>query len=148
MMAGNRSHRAGPMIVLALVMGAFLARSPAARAQDPDSGPAIAAMTGWLETIDAGEYGRSWDEASSLFRGSVTRDRWLEAMRGSRRPLGERKSRKLAKAEFHRSLPGAPDGTYFVLTFDTSFLDKSHAVETVAAMKEGDGWRAAGYFIR
>jgi hypothetical protein len=69
-------------------------------------------------------------------------------MRGSRRPLGERKSRKLAKAEFHRSLPGAPDGMYFVLTFDASFLDKSQAVETVAAMKDGEGWKAAGYFIR
>jgi hypothetical protein len=136
------------MIVLALLISAFLAHAPAARAADPDSAPAVAAMTRWLETIDAGEYGRSWDEASSLFRGSVTRDRWLQAMRGTRRPLGERKSRTLAKAEFHRSMPGAPDGMYFVLTFDASFLDKSHAVETVAAMKEGDGWKAAGYFIR
>jgi hypothetical protein len=97
-------------------MGALFAPSTAASAADPDSGPAVAAMTRWLERVDAGEYGRSWDEASSLFRGSVTRDRWLQAMRGNRRPLGERKSRKFAKAEFHRSLPGAPDGAYFVLS--------------------------------
>ena len=147
-MVRNRSHRARPLLGLAFFLGALGALAPAARAAEPDSGPATAAMTLWLERIDAGEYGRSWDEAASLFRGAVTRDRWIQAMRGNRRPLGERKSRKLAKAEFHRSLPGAPDGMYFVLTFDTSFLDKSNAVETVTAMKEGDGWKAAGYFVR
>ena len=146
-MVRNRSPRA-PLLGLAFFLGALCALAPAARAADPDSGPAAAAMTRWLERIDAGEYGRSWDEAASLFRGAVTRDRWIQAMRGNRRPLGERKSRTLAKAEFHRTLPGAPDGMYFVLTFDASFLDKSNAVETVTAMKEGDGWKAAGYFIR
>jgi hypothetical protein len=147
-MARNRSRRARPLLGLAFLLGALCALPPAARAADPDSAAAVAAMTGWLERIDAGEYGRSWDEAASLFRGSVTRDRWIQAMRGNRRPLGERRSRKLAKAEFHRSLPGAPDGMYFVLAFNASFLDKSNAMETVAAMKEGDVWKAAGYFIR
>ena len=59
------------------------------------------------------------------------------------------KSRKDKATNFTRSLPGAPDGQYAVLQFDTSFENKAQAVETLTAVLEADGvWRVTGYFIR
>jgi hypothetical protein len=51
--------------------------------------------------------------------------------------------------KMENTLPGAPDGKYWTIQFDTSFAAKAEAVETVTFMLEKDGsWRAAGYFIR
>ena len=70
-------------------------------------------------------------------------------MSAARKPLEELVSREVASAEFHLTLPGAPDGEYVVLTFNSSFGKKAVAVETVTMMKEADGaWRVSGYFIR
>ena len=45
-------------------------------------------------------------------------------------------------------LPGAPDGTYVVLVYDTRFEHKERARETVTVALEGGRFRGAGYFIR
>jgi hypothetical protein len=58
-------------------------------------------------------------------------------------------SRKLSSARNARSLPGAPDGNYVVMQFDTNFSNKKSAVETVTFVQEKDGkWKAAGYYIK
>jgi hypothetical protein len=45
-------------------------------------------------------------------------------------------------------LPGAPDGEYVVIQFESSFEKKKSAVETVTPMLEKDGkWRVSGYYI-
>lgn len=47
------------------------------------------------------------------------------------------------------SLPGAPDGEYVVVQFETSFTNKKAAAETVTPMLENDGqWRVSGYYIK
>ena len=47
------------------------------------------------------------------------------------------------------SLPGAPDGHYVVLHYETSFENKKTAIETVTPMLDQDGdWRVSGYYIR
>ncbi len=52
-------------------------------------------------------------------------------------------------ATFTRTVPGAPDGEYVVIQFDTQFENKAAAVETVTPMREKDGsWRVSGYFIK
>jgi hypothetical protein len=137
---------AGATLVLVLV-------SSAARAADeppkpPDSQPAVGAMTTWLHVIDEGRYGESWDDASKLFQGAVTRERWVSAMSGGRKPLGDLVKRVLKSATFRKSLPGAPDGEYFVIQFSASYSGKADAVETVTAVHEGNDWKAAGYFIK
>ena len=46
-------------------------------------------------------------------------------------------------------LPGAPDGEYVVLEYETTFERKKKGAERVVMMKEPDGsWRAAGYYVR
>jgi hypothetical protein len=103
----------------------------------------------WLAQIDGGKYAASWKDASAYFRAAVTEKGWSEALNSSRKPLGKLLSRKLAKAQSASSLPGAPDGNYVVMQFNTSFTNKKEAVETVTFMQEKDGkWRAAGYYIK
>jgi hypothetical protein len=47
------------------------------------------------------------------------------------------------------TLPGAPDGEYVVIQYQSSFGKKNLAVETVTPMLDQDGvWRVSGYFIR
>ncbi len=109
--------------------------------------PALAEA--WLSQIDAGNYSKSWKEASEYFRGAVSEKGWVDALAGSRKPLGKLISRRLAKTQNAQSLPGAPDGHYVVIQFDTSFSNKKSAVETVTFMRERDGkWKAAGYYIQ
>jgi len=70
-------------------------------------------------------------------------------METSRQPLGSVLSRKLKTAQPQTHMPGAPDGQYLVLQFDTSFAEKKAAVETVTVGLEQDGvWRASGYYIK
>ena len=117
-----------------------------------DSGAVVratAAATTWLGLTDAGKYDQSWDQASSLFRSSISKADWAKRIDPVRSPLGAVKSRKVRNATFTRSLPGAPDGEYVVLQFDTVFENKSSATETVTPMHDKDGsWRVSGYYIR
>jgi serine/threonine protein kinase len=107
-----------------------------------------AAAESWLARIDAGHYADSWKEAAQFFQSSITEASWSAALTSVRKPLSEIKSRKLHSARSIKSLPGAPDGDYVVMKFDTSFATKEKAVETVTFMKDPDGsWKAAGYFI-
>ena len=110
---------------------------------------AIEAAEEWLALVDQGEYEASWEEAAALFKSVVTVDQWRQALNAARKPFGELKSRELKNAEYATSLPGAPDGEYVVIQFDTSFSKKESAVETITPMKDDDGvWRVSGYYIK
>ncbi len=133
------------VVVLALLLaGAF------ASADDKEAiGKAQVAARSWLALTDGAKYGQSWDEAASLFKSAVTRAGWEKAVKGVRSPLGTVVSRKVQSATFTRTLPGAPDGEYVVIRFETQFQNKAAAIETVTPMREKDGsWRVSGYFIR
>jgi hypothetical protein len=79
----------------------------------------------------------------------VTREKWVDALNAVRSPLGRLGSRTLKSATATKTLPGAPDGDYFVFQYDTSFEHKQAAVETVTAVLDDDGaWRVGGYFIK
>lgn len=111
--------------------------------------PAVTAAQTWLAAIDAGNYSQSWKEASPFFKAAVSEQSWNASMESFRKPLGDLVSRKLKSAQSCQSLPGAPDGEYVVMQFDTSFAAKKTAVESVTFSLEKDGlWRAAGYFIK
>jgi hypothetical protein len=103
----------------------------------------------WLALVDSGKYADSWQEAAQLFRAAVTKEQWQSAMRASREPLGKMLSRKLKSAIYSKTLPGAPDGEYVVIQYDSRFEHKQAAVETVTPMLDKDGkWRVSGYYIK
>jgi hypothetical protein len=110
---------------------------------------ATSAAQTWLTAIDHGEYAQSWQEASAFFQNAVTEEKWKTSLEMVRKPLGDLVSRKLKSAKATAELPGAPDGQYVVMQFETSFANKKSAIETVTFMLEKDGqWKSAGYFIK
>jgi uncharacterized protein DUF4019 len=107
------------------------------------------AAKGWLALVDSGEYGQSWRDAADLFKKQLTVEQWDKAVKSAREPLGKLLSRTVRVAEYTRTLPGAPDGEYVVIAYDSSFENKKQAAETVVPLKEKDGvWKVSGYFIK
>lgn len=137
------------MRVLAIVLGVGALCGGLARAGDKPEDAAQVAAESWLKLVDGGSYEASWDTAAKLFKGAVTKDQWKQAAAGVRGPLGRTITRKVKSREYMEKVPGAPDGKYVVIQFDTVFENKSSAVETITPMLDPDGaWRVSGYFIR
>ena len=129
------------------VCGTLVSLQPAAMAEEAD--PVTVATQAWLELADQGEYAQSWSESASFFRTSVTQEEWVQSITAARSPLGAVVSRTLRSAESATSLPGAPDGEYVVMQYDTTFEHKQSAVETITPMRDTDSiWRVAGYYIK
>lgn len=138
-------------LALALSLALAVAVLPAggARADEAAGKAAVAAADAWLALVDAGRYAESWDEAARFFRDAVGQADWEKALRGARAPLGKLVSRKVSSRTYTETLPGAPDGKYVVIRYETAFEGKKAAVETVTPMLEPDGrWRVSGYFVK
>jgi len=132
-------------LALALLLGV----SSAVQAQQKPEQLAQQSADAWLALVDSGQYAESWQEASQLFKAHVTKEQWQDALRATRDPLGKMLSRKLKSATYKTTLPGAPDGEYVVLQYESSFEHKQSAVETVTPMLDKDGkWRVSGYYIK
>jgi len=136
------------IVVVAAVALTLLGSAAYAGANDAVQKAQDAAKA-WLGLIDSGQYGRSWDEAALIFKTSISKSDWENMCRSVRGPLGSVKSRTVKSATFTRTLPGAPDGEYVVIQYDTQFENKASAVETITPTHEKDGaWRVSGYYIR
>ena len=119
-----------------------------AMAQDKNEAAKKSAES-WLAVVDKGDYAASYDEAASIFKLAITKEDWLQKVRAARSPLGKMISRKLKRMQYETTLPGAPDGEYVVVQYDTSFENKRLAVETITPTLDKDGqWRVSGYFVR
>jgi len=122
---------------------------PASNPNSEAEKAAVSAAQKWLALIDDGRYSESWNEAAAIFQGGVTEPNWANSMETFRKPLGDLVSRKLKSAQRMTEMPGAPDGQYVVMQFETSFANKKSAIETITFMLEKDGqWKSAGYFIK
>ena len=131
------------MIIICLLI------APVVVAQDKNTETAQKGAENWLAVVDKGDYAGSYDGAASIFKLAITKEDWLQKVRAARGPLGKVISRKLKRAQYKTSLPGAPDGEYVVIQYDTSFENKRSAVETITPTLDKDAqWRVSGYFIR
>lgn len=103
----------------------------------------------WLTLIDNEKYIESWSIASSLFKSAITSAQWEQSLLSARKPLGKLVSRKVIQQEHYTSLPGAPDGNYYVIQYDSKFENKTKATETITMSKGKDHtWKSSGYFIK
>lgn len=132
--------------LVALVIGLVLSVSAAGAADQ--SQQATDAAKSWLSLVDAGQYDRSWTEASKLFQGHVSEAQWTTEVKSVREPLGAVDSRNAPIVRLTASLPGVPDGQYAVLQFHSKFVHKADATETVTMMMDDGTWKLAGYFIK
>jgi hypothetical protein len=127
----------------------LLAIGASAQAQQKPEQVAQQAAADWLALVDSGKHADSWQEASSIFKAHVSKEQWSSIVRAARDPLGKLLSRKLKTATYAKTLPGAPDGEYVVIQYDSSFEHKQSAVETVTPTLDKDGkWRVSGYYIK
>lgn len=102
----------------------------------------------WLKIVDSGEYVESWEKSDPLFKLQLSQSKWDAALTGVRTPLGAVKSRSEIGIEEYSSLPGAPDGLYMVIQFQTEFQNKESATETLTLSKSSGQWLPVGYFIK
>lgn len=106
----------------------------------------------WLKLIEAGDFGKSWDEiakSAKESKPSATREQWIKDLTPLMKKLGAVQSRKLVSKDYTTTVPGAADGQYVILTYKTVFKNKKGATETVSTMKDKDGrWRVAGYWVK
>ena len=138
-------------IGIGLVAGAVLlgAEGEGKAAEEAARKASAESAQSWLALVDAGEYAKSWSAAAELFQKQVSSDRWVETVRGVRGEIGKLVSRKATKADYSRTLPGAPDGEYVIHQYSSAFENKKEAMEHVVLMKEKDGsWKVVGYFIK
>ena len=124
-----------------------LAFSITVGAQAADGDPAAVANH-WLHLVDHADYAASWREATPGIQSRVALADWPHTLAPTREPLGAVVSRKLAGEQEAHVLPGAPDGDYRILKFDTRFANKRAATETLVLKHDPGAWAVAGYFIR
>jgi Protein of unknown function (DUF4019) len=133
----------------AIIVVVILAVSVCAIAQEKEKQQADIASQSWLALVDKGDYAASWQQAATAFKAAITKEQWGKALDSSRGQFGKVLSRKLKNATYSTTLPGAPDGKYVVILYETSFENKKASVETVTPMLDKDGqWHVSGYYIR
>jgi hypothetical protein len=146
MAAATRSEAIVMKRIAALVLALFI--PVAALAANADMDEAAKAAGSWLLLVDAGDYAQSWKIAGTFFQRHVTEVQWQADAKAARDPMGAVVARKVAGVSFATTLPGAPDGRYAVVTFDSKFANKAAATETVAMAMEGGSWKIIGYHVR
>ena len=139
----KRTIAIGAVLILLLILTQSL------RADKGDEIVAAEVADSWLALVDLGKYHESWKEAAAYFRNAVAQEQWVQSMLAFRRPLGNVLSRRLISKSYTRTLPGAPDGQYVVIQYETAFENKRNAIETVTPMLDKDmQWRVSGYYIK
>jgi hypothetical protein len=134
------------LVLLGILMGSAFST---VKAESGEEKMAASAAQAWLSLIDNGDYSRSWKEASAYFQGAISEKGWEASLGGVRKPLGKLVSRNVKTTKYFAELPGAPDGQYVVVEFQTSFENKKSAIETVTfVLGKGGQWRAMGYHIK
>jgi hypothetical protein len=136
------------LVLLLAILSIFLSTGPI-YANEGAQKAAITAAGVWLSLVDEGNYAESWNQAAGFFKNAVTKEQWLNSMKAFRVPLGNMVVRKLKSKQYTKTLPGAPDGEYVVIQYETTFEKKQSAIETVTPMLDKDGkWRVSGFYIK
>lgn len=147
-MSGVMKKSRTTLVALIVVVLVSAVGAAASGVSDSAKSAAVASSDSWLKLVDEGDYGESWKSAAPIFQSAVSETDWDGKVGAVRGPLGSLKSRRLKSSHYATSLPGAPDGEYFVLQYDSSFANKRSAVETVSMMHTDKRWSVVGYFIR
>ena len=103
----------------------------------------------WLALMDEGKFEESWDESSSMFKNSVTKEQWVETMKINRPQFGKVLQRDVKTKSYETNISGKPDLEHVVIQFQTKFEHKAKGIETITPAKDRDGvWRVWGYYIK
>ncbi len=110
---------------------------------------AVSVANQWLEVLAENKLEQSWNETADIFKRAIPKDQWVSIISNIDSNFGKIISRKLLSSKYYTSLPGAPDGEYVVIQFNTKFQKKENAIETITPMKDLSGqWKVSGYYIK
>jgi hypothetical protein len=130
---------------VAVAVGAL---APALAAQDARAFEAQAAARKWLALTDRDDAGAAWEAADPKFRAALPLDRWTDALKQVRGPLGAFDQRAVMSTRFTKALKDFPAGDYAIVVFRSSFAKKPVSQETVTLDRDSGGtWRVVGYAI-
>lgn len=105
------------------------------------------ASLNWLNLIDKGRYGDSWEQASALMKLTIHKDEWEKLMEKTRKSLGSVISRQVLDQRTAKNPHGLPQGAYMVMFYKTEFSHKSSAYELVTLFLEDGEWRVITYQV-
>ena len=152
---GRRSRRFGWIvggIAMSFTLALLALSAMTGTAQAPTAAPPTAAISDtaaadsarlWLELGDAWRWDDAYAGTSAAFQSNNTGAHWSDVSRQVRVPLGALRSRVLISDD---DVPTPPNGARIV-KFRTSFENKPTAVETLAMVSEGDGWKVTGIYL-
>jgi hypothetical protein len=113
-----------------------------------DEQAALVAAEKWLHLIDEGDAAKSWGTTASTFRSVVSLEKWQTSLEEVLATVGRPLARTLKSKQYTQEIPGAPDGEYVCIEYETTFEHKQHGAETITPVKDQDGeWRVTGYYI-
>jgi len=112
-------------LVLSLTILSILFSMGSLQANEVAEKAAVAASGAWLSLVDRGDYAESWNQAAGLFKTAVTKEQWQNTVKAVRVPLGKVMVKKLKSKQYTKTLPGAPDGEYVVIQYETMFEKNS-----------------------
>jgi hypothetical protein len=104
------------------------------------------AVDAWLAAVDQGDFGKSWEMLAKLTRDKVSKNQWIELMKGTLGPLGSIRNRK-----FVTSIPLKPQAKAvgiegLDLIYESSFSERPFGLDDFGVVREADGqWRVALY---
>jgi Protein of unknown function (DUF4019) len=140
--------RSQSFFAISCVFFIFLVTIPALASEKSEK-RALEASHAWLILVDNEQYAESWETAAQYFKKAIARDQWNQSLNAVRKPLGKVMKRTVKSKQYATSLPGAPDGEYVVIQYETSFHNKKSSIETITPMLDRDGkWRVSGYYIK
>jgi len=103
----------------------------------------------WLALLDDGKYDQGWDASAEFLQSAVGKEDLSKSLMAARKPLGKMISREIITKQYTTSVPGAPDGEYVIIQYNTTFENKKSSIETITPMLDKDGkWRVSGYYIK
>jgi len=108
---------------------------------------AMEAAGSWLTLMSEGKVALTWENASAVFKESVSQQEWVSSIKQVRDPLGPFGERTHTSSEYHASLPQAPPGPYVILTYDLEATAIEKVIETLAMRNESGEWKPIGYYI-
>ena len=99
--------------------------------------------------LEFDKFTESWNETAKVFQSAISAEVWKATLESLREEMGKVLTRTILSKEYATELPGAADGEYVVIQYQTVFENKQNSVETITPKKEADGvWRVSGYYIR
>lgn len=105
-----------------------------------------AAAQSWLQLLDKGQFGQSWDQVSSVTKHTIKKEEWEHILEKTRKPLGNVKSREVLDQRTAKDPQGLPKGDYVVMVYKTVFA-KSTASELLTLYLEDGQWRVVTYQV-